>query len=95
MTKNNGKIRCNTPKKYHRFILNDKCPKCGSELHGKIYDHKCYVWCTNHPHCDYKDLETGRKNIYWFFETHGGKTVYGTKTVTAVIMFNRPIKPKK
>ena len=43
----------------------------------------------------YKDLETGRKYIDRFFKAHGGKTVYGTKTGAAVIMFDRPIKPIK
>ena len=81
------------PKKFDHFIINDKCPKCGGEMHAKIHNNQCFIWCVNHPNCNYQaceeDKDKVRERIY---EKHGLKVGFVHKTGCAIFFSNKPIK---
>ena len=88
------KVTKEDPEKFDHFIINDKCPKCGGELHAKILEKGCAIWCTNHPNCDYQTYGDSDKARELIFEKHGIKVTVVHKTGAGVIFSNRPI-PKK
>lgn len=88
------KVTKEDPKKFDHFIIKDKCPKCGEELHARIFNKKCLIWCVNHPNCDYQNYEDGPKVRERIYEKIGIKHTYVQKTGACVIFSNRPT-PKK
>ena len=88
------KITKEDPKKFDHFIIKDKCPKCGGEMHAKIDKKKCFIWCINHPNCNYQTCEEDkvRERIY---EKFGLKHTWVHKTGGTVIFSNKPINNKK
>jgi hypothetical protein len=82
------------PEKFEHFVIKDKCPKCGGELRAKIDKKKCFIWCINHPNCDYQICEEDkvRERMY---EKYGLKTTCVHKTGGKVIFSNKPIEHKK
>lgn len=79
------------PKKFDHFIVKDKCPKCDGELHAKILEKGCVIWCTNHPNCDYQTYGDSDKARELIFEKHGIKVTVVHKAGACVIFSNRPI----
>lgn len=89
-------IGTKSPKKFDHFIVKDKCPKCGGELHAKIHNNQCLIWCINHPNCDYQACEEDRDKVRErIYEKHGLKVTYVHKTGCAVFFSNKPIDYKK
>lgn len=88
------KVTKEDPKKFDHFIIKDKCPNCGGELHAKILEKGCAIWCINHPSCDYQTYDDSDKARELIFEKHGIKVTVVHKKGTGVIFSNRPI-PKK
>ena len=88
------KVTKEDPEKFDHFVLGDKCPKCGGELHAKILEKGCAIWCVNHPDCDYQTYGDSDKARELIFKKHGIKVTVVHKTGAGVIFSNRPI-PKK
>lgn len=90
------KVTKEDPKKFDHFIIIDKCPKCGGELHAKIYNNQCLIWCINHPNCDYQACEEDKDKIRErIYKKHGLEVTYVHKTGCAVFFSNKPINNKK
>ena len=88
------KVTKEDPEKFNHFAIKERCPKCGGELHAKILEKGCAIWCINHPDCDYQTYGDREKARELIFEKHGLKTKIVHKTGASVIFSNRPI-PKK
>lgn len=46
------KVTSEEPELFNHIILDDKCPKCGGNLHAKKYDDEIYCWC---PSCHHEE----------------------------------------
>ena len=54
---------CN-PEKFDHFVIKDRCPKCGGELRGCDSYGYSYIWCTNHPDCNYRETKSNEKKTF-------------------------------
>lgn len=90
------KVTKEDPKKFDHFIIKDRCPKCGGEMHAKIHNNQCLIWCINHPNCDYQACEEDKDKVRQrIYEKHGLKVTHVHKTGCAVFFSNKPINNKK
>ena len=88
------KVTKNNSEKYNHFTIKDKCPRCGGELRAKVYNEQCFIWCINHPECDYHTIEEGAKVRERIYEKYGLKTAWAKKTGCTVVFSNHPVKKK-
>ena len=79
------------PEKFDHFIIQDRCPKCGGEMHAKILNNGCAVWCVNHPDCHYQAFEK-TASFKRYCEKHGLTYVETHKNGCGVIFSQKPIK---
>ena len=80
--------------KFDHFVIKERCPKCGGELHAKILEKGCAIWCINHPDCDYQTYSDSNDEFEIFCAVHGIKIIKTNKTGAVAIFSNKPI-PKK
>ena len=48
----------------NHYVLKDRCPKCGGELRGCDSYGCTYIWCINHPDCNYRETKSNEKKTF-------------------------------